>query len=107
MLKIEKSIEYINEELSDAKKYALCAAKAKSNGDSAVYQTAIKLADEELSHADMWHDVAMNQIKAARAEMQSKGVEVPEYMEYKWAQAHEEYVELYAEIRYMIEAAKK
>jgi hypothetical protein len=54
MKKIEQFIDYIEDELCDAEKYANVALDFKES-DPATAELAYKLANEELTHMDLWH----------------------------------------------------
>ena len=50
-------------ELKYAKKYTECAIMYKTNNDVEMYNTCIKLAEAELSHAEIWHNMSDTKIK--------------------------------------------
>ena len=103
MKEIKNIVCYIKEELQDSKKYLDKTAEAKTQGLTEIYQTAYKLAQDELSHALSWHDVAVNLINKKRQEMQQKGEKVPQFMLDTWNDEHKYYIEETAKIKYMIE----
>ena len=106
MREIKKLIEFIDDEIEGAEDYICYAMKMKGVDDLA-YQTALRLATQEMEHVDAWHTVAVEAIKAKRAEMKAKGQEVPSYMQEMWDEEHEEYVEKVSKLRYKLEIARK
>ena len=106
MKEIKELIEFIDDEIDGAKEYVHYAMKMKGVDDLA-YQTALRLAAQEMEHVDAWHTVAVEAIKAKRAKMKTKGQEVPAYMQTMWDDEHKEYVEKVAKIKYQLEIAKK
>lgn len=106
MKEIKELIAFIDDEIEGAKEYIHYAVKMKGVDDLA-YQTALRLAQTELEHADAWHTVAVKAIETKRAEMKSKGQEVPAYMQAMWDEEHVEYVENVAKVKYSLEMAKK
>lgn len=64
---IAKLSDYIQEEISDAKKYALCALKLKEEKPE-VASLFIQLANEEMSHMNRLHNAVVGLIAEYRAE---------------------------------------
>ncbi len=60
---IKRFVEQMKEELSDAKEYATLATEMKATHPSAA-QMYYKLAQEELSHANLIHAEAVKAIEA-------------------------------------------
>ena len=106
MREIKHLIEFIDDEIEGANEYIHFAAKMKGVDDLA-YQTAIRLATQEMEHVDAWHAVAVKAIEAKRAEMKSKGQDVPAYMQTMWDDEHAEYLEKVSKIKYKLDLAKK
>lgn len=106
MREIKEIIEFIDDEIDGAKEYIHYAVKMKGVDDLA-YQTALRLATQELEHVDAWHTVAVEAIKAKRAAMKAAGQEVPAYMQTMWDDEHKEYVENVAKLKYKLDIAKK
>lgn len=63
---------------------------------------ALKLADIEMSHADMWHEQAMAIIKKNQEMLISN-----EYMKAYVDDMQYDYIQKVAKVKYMVEAAKK
>lgn len=106
MEKIKKIVDYIDEELSDAKKYLDCAITAKAEGDNAVYETALRLSQAEITHANDWHTILS--VMADKAKI---GYNNEENMAYKlmtdyFNEANRDYVERLAKLKYMLDIIK-
>ena len=106
MKEIKELVEFIDDEIDGACEYIHYAVKMKGVDDLA-YQTALRLATQEMEHVDAWHAVAVKMIEAKRADMKAKGQEVPAYMQTMWDDEHAEYVEKVAKLKYRLEVAKK
>lgn len=106
MKQIKDIIAFIDDEIDGADEYIKYAVKMKGVDDLA-YQTALRLATQEMEHVDAWHTVAVKAIEAKRAEIKAKGQEVPAYMQEMWDDEHAEYVEKVAKLKYKLETAKK
>lgn len=104
---IEKLFMYVEEELSDAKKYAKCAMQAKLAGDNERFSVATKLSEAELDHAGMWYDIMRSRIKDMRADHDTKGEKMHDYFEMRINEMADEFSEKTAKIRYMIEMNKR
>ena len=97
MRKIQKWVEQINDELESAKEYAECYLMHKSEGETTWANRFKVMADDELKHATVIHDLAVEKIKKLR-----EFYTPPVYMEEKWNQSHKEYVEKAAWVRQML-----
>lgn len=106
MKEIKEIIAFIDDEIEGAAEYIHYAVKMKGVDDLA-YQTALRLAQTEMEHVDAWHAVAVKAIETKRAEMKTKGQEVPAYMQEMWDEEHAEYVENVAKLKYKLDVAKK
>lgn len=106
MREIKELIEFIDDEIHGADTYVKYAVKMKGVDDLA-YQTALRLATQEMEHVDAWHTVAVKAIEAKRAEMKAKGQEVPAYMQTMWDDEHKEYVDKVSKLKYKLEIARK
>lgn len=101
-MKLAKVVDFMFDELEDAKKYAKCGAKAKAEGSEEMAMLALKLADIEMSHADMWHEQAMAIIKKNQEMLINN-----EYMKAYVDDMQYDYIQQVAKVKYMVEAAKK
>ena len=97
MTKIKKYVEQIAEELNDAQEYIEKALWYKAKGDQTRYTKYREMSAQELNHASIIHDMAVQDIDALSAVYP----EVPEKMIEKWNDAHTKYVEKAAWIRQM------
>lgn len=101
-MKLTKVVDFMFDELEDAKKYAKYGAKAKAEGSDEIAMLALKLADIEISHADMWHEQAMAIIKKNQEMLMSN-----EYMKAYIDDMQCDYIQKVAKVKYMVEIAKK
>ena len=99
---IKELVEEIREELEGAEKYARMAAQMKGQDDSMAIMYA-DMAKQEMEHVEKLHGKAADIIKKHRAE---KG-EPPPAMLAVWEWEHERMIDKAAEIRVMIEMARK
>ena len=106
MRKLKQIIEYINEELEDANKYADYAMSMKGIDDMAC-NLALKYAQEERTHADGWHDVVVKEIQNMQAELKARGQEAPPYMIEMWQDDHKQIMDFASKIDYKIANVKK
>lgn len=106
MREIKELIGFIDDEIEGAGEYLSYAVKMKGVDDLA-YQTALRLAAQEIEHVDAWHTVAVEAIRLKRADMKAKGQEVPAYMQEMWDDEHKEYVEKVSKLKYKMELARK
>ena len=97
MTKIKKYVENIEEELNDAQEYIEKALWYKAKGDQNRYTKYKEMSAQELNHAMIIHDMAVQDIDALDAVYP----ELPVKMVEKWNSAHERYVEKAAWIRQM------
>ena len=97
MRRIKDLADHIAEELDGAKEYAetYLDYKVKGNGNRASQYKS--MAQDELNHANIIHDVAVSEI----AEL-SKVYTPPSGMEEAWTKSHKEYVEKAAWIKQML-----
>ena len=106
MRKLRCYIDYMKEEISDAKKYLLFAEKAKVD-DSAGASLAVKLAEQEMQHAKEWHEVIVAEIDRHKRMLAERGQEVPPMMLEWWKDEHAEYVEKFSKLKHWIEMLKQ
>ena len=98
-MKLIQSIsDQIDEEISDARKYAMCATKF-ADSDPELSRTYAQLATEELGHVDKLHAQVVRIIRDYRA---SHG-EPPEHMLAIYEYVHNREVEKVAEVRLMLQ----
>lgn len=107
MERIEKTFHYVEEELHDAKKYAMCAGQAKMTGDSERFTIANKLSEAELEHAAMWYDYVRTKAKEMRSKYEVKGEKISDYIEMRLQEMADQYAEEMAEVRYLIDTNKR
>ena len=89
-------------ELKYAKKYTECAIMYKTNNDIEMYNTCIKLAEAELSHAEIWHNMSDTKIKKHIEKIQTD-----EYLRAFIEDKEAHFLHKYAKVKYMLESAKK
>ena len=99
---IKELVEEIKEELEGAGEYAEKAVRYKGTDDGTASMYA-EMAQQELGHVDRLHSKVQDIIKKHRAE---KG-EPPAAMIAVWEWEHKEMIKNAAEVRAMIEMAKK
>ena len=92
-------VEYMNEELDDAKKYVEAAGGSKDKTLAATYLT---LAGEEIGHFTKLHDQASRLIEEAR----SKGTTLPAGMMELYNYEHKKLIERMAAIKVMMDTVK-
>lgn len=97
MTKIKKYVEQIEEELEGAKDYAERYVEHKAKNDMSWANKFKEMAQDELRHAMVIHDLAIMKIE----ELQ-KVYKPPVEMQEKWDKKHKEYVEKTAWIRQML-----
>ena len=98
---IEELTDMIDDELSDAEKYAKCAIDKKEKYPS-LGQVFNILATEELKHANMLHDEAVKIINDYKA----AGKEVPEGMQAVYDYLHKKRIDRTNTIKVYIEQFK-
>jgi len=97
MNKIKKYVHDIDEELRDAQDYIEKALWYKAKGDSTRYAKYKEMSAQELNHATILHDMAVQDIEALDAVYP----DIPIKMLEAWNNSHTEYVEKAAWIRQM------
>lgn len=98
MKKIKDYVDRIAEELNDAKEYIEKALWYKAKNNSGRYAKYKEMAVQELSHADIIHQIAVEDIEALRKVYP----EPPQDMMDKWEHEHKEFIEKTAWIKQMI-----
>lgn len=98
--------ERIEEELEDAEEYIEKAAECKGIDDT-ISSTAREIAMQEVKHAEMWHEVAVEEIEKKKAELKERGEEVHPAMREIWEHKHRQYVDQMAHIRHMLDVLSK
>ena len=97
MHKIKKYVDHIDEELCGAKEYAEKYLWHKAKGHMSNADKYKTMASDELRHAMLIHDIAMEDIETL------KGVYTPTAeMEDMWEHSHKHYVEKTAWIKQML-----
>ena len=91
----------IEEEISDAEKYAKCALEMKSERPS-LAQTFYNLATDEMKHMNMLHDEVTKIIN----EYKSQGQEVPVEMQAVYDYLHKKQIEKATNVKIMMESYK-
>lgn len=97
MEKIARLAGMIREEIEDARRYALCALKAKGS-NAAEARAFSEMANQELGHADKLHAMAVACIEEAGR----SGREAPAGMERVWEFEHDRMVEGAAAVRSLL-----
>lgn len=97
MKTIQDIFDQIDEEISDAQKYAMCSARYKDS-DPELSRAYAQLSTEELGHVDKLHAQVVRLINEYKA---SKG-EVPPHMQTIYTYVHERAIEKVASIRAML-----
>lgn len=97
MTKIKKYVDNMAEELADAQEYIEKALWYKAKGDQTRFAKYKEMSAQELNHATMIHDMAVQDIEA----LASVYPEIPDKMLDRWNKAHAEFVEKAAWIRQM------
>lgn len=97
MEKVARLADMIREEVADAKKYAMCALKAKDS-DAQAARTFGDIANQELGHADKLHEMVVACIDEAKR----SGAEAPEGMERVWEFEHGRIIEDTAAVRNLL-----
>lgn len=98
MTKIKKYVEQIDEELCGAKDYAEKALEYKAVGDQDRFAKYRAMANDELNHAMIVHDMAAKDIEKLKAVFP----EIPQKMTDAWDASHTGYVEKTAWIKQML-----
>ena len=97
MKKIQKLADQICEELEGAQEYAECYLDFKAKGSSAWASKYKSMAEDELKHASIIHERAVEEIGQL-----SKVYTPPVEMEEKWTEVHKTYVQKAAWIKQML-----
>lgn len=97
MTKIKKYVEDIAEELKDSLEYAEKSLWYKAKGDQNRYTKYKEMSIQELNHATILHDMAVQDIAALDAVYP----DIPMEMLEAWDKSHTEFVEKAAWIRQM------
>jgi len=98
---IEKLSEYIDEEISDAMKYAKCALNYKDE-NPALADMFIRLSEEEMKHMMILHDQVVTIIN----EYKRKNGEPPEAMKSVYDILHRRHIDKAAEAKAAISMYK-
>lgn len=98
---IEELSEMIEEEISDAEKYARCALRQKEERPS-LAQTFYNLSMDEMKHMNMLHDEVVKIIN----EYRSSGAEVPPEMQAVYDYLHKKQIDRAANVKVIMESYK-
>ena len=98
---IEKLSEMIEEEISDAERYAKCALKYKDERTS-LAQTFYNLSLDEMKHMNMLHDEVVKIIN----EYKASGAEVPPEMKAVYDYLHRKQIDKAAAVKVIMESYK-
>ena len=104
MRELKKLVDEINEELEGIEDYLCCAAKAKAEGRHDDYNDYMSLATAEMEHPPKLHKIAVLIID--RWKTAHPDAVVPEYMTEMWDEAHANYMECFAKLKYKMELVK-
>lgn len=97
MEKVARLAGMVREEVEDARRYAMCALKAK-DADAQGARTFAEIANQELGHADKLHAL----IVACIDEAKRSGRAAPEGMERVWEYEHGRIIEETASVRSLL-----
>lgn len=97
MMKIKKLADEICEELDGAKEYAEKYIEYKAAGESSWAAKFKDMANDELKHAMVLHELAVKEIDTV-----SKVFTAPAEMQEAWEKSHKNYVEKSAWIKQML-----
>lgn len=97
MRHIQKLVEHIEDELESAKDYAESYIEHKAKGDSSTASRFKTMAEDELSHAMFFHEMAVKEIDTV-----SKLYAPPAEMLEKWEHEHREYVDRVSRIKQIL-----
>lgn len=97
MKKIKKLVDHIDDEIEGAIAYAECYLDAKSEGNDTIAGKYKEMAEDELSHAMILHDIASAKI----TKLQQVYTPPTEMLE-RWQTAHSEYIEKANLVKQMI-----
>ena len=96
MKKIQRYVDMIEEELCGAKDYAEMYVSKKAKGSQWANRFH-SMAEDELNHAEVIHQLAMEEIEEL-----NKVFQAPVEIEEAWKKSHKEYVEKAAWVRQML-----
>lgn len=97
MKKINDYVDKINDEIDGAKCYAEMYVYEKAAGNQKKAQTYHAMAGDELKHATLIHDIAVEEIEQLR-----KIYTPPQEMEETWNRSHIAYVDRVSWIKNML-----
>ena len=98
MKHIQEYVMQIREELEGAKDYAEKSLYWKYEGNDNRYRQYHSMAEQELSHSSIIHQLAVEDID----KMKQRGYNPTAEMEEQWQKSHAEYVEKVAWIKQML-----
>ena len=98
MTKIKKYVAHIDDELAGAKEYAERALEYKAAGDQERYARYKAMANDELTHAAIVHDFAVQDIE----KLKSVYPDIPSKMTEAWDASHRDFVERTVWIKQML-----
>lgn len=98
MKRIQALVDQIKEEIEGAKDYAEMSLDFKSKGDNGLAVKFRDMSNDELRHAMVMHDYALDEIKKLETVFTA-----PVEMQEKWNLAHREYVEQVAWVKTMLQ----
>lgn len=97
MKKIKRYVDWICDEIEGAKCYAEHYVDWKAKNDQNWANRFHQMADDELRHAEMIHELAVQEIERINTVFKA-----PEWMQEEWDKAHVNYVEKAAWVRQML-----
>lgn len=97
MKKIKHYVDEICDELNSAKEYAEMYVEYKAKGDSQWASRFQSMANDELNHANIIHELAVKETEEI-----SQVFKAPAEMQEVWDKSHADYVEKAAWIRQML-----
>ena len=98
MNKIKKYVEHIDDEICGAKEYAEKALEYKAMGNGDRYAKYRQMANDELNHAMIIHEIAVQDVEQLRTVFP----EIPTEMMEEWEASHKRYVEKVAWVKQML-----
>lgn len=103
---IKVLVENIDDEMNDVEKYYKEALNAKTDDDIDTFNLTLKLANEEMEHANLLHSLIVKKIEQKKYELKANNQEVPNFMLDYWNDEHEKYIERASKLKYMIDLIK-
>lgn len=94
---IQNICDQIDEEISDANKYAMCSVRYRES-DPELSRTYAQLATEELGHVDRLHAQVVRMINEYKA---SKG-DIPPHMKTIYEYVHDREIEKVAQVKNLL-----